>query len=230
MTCRYEPATRCTHTQPGTAALSAEILEHTDHLAFNGIYNCRPPRGTSVGYSTHAEGRACDISAALPNGQPNGAAIPTNSPADLEIHSWIDRLVQHRDALGVQRIIYKRTEWRCDRGYFNASPGLAAIHMNHMHVEQNRVAAATLSKAAIHAILFSEEDDLFTDADRELVRETNTLLKQFFGLNADGTARDIRAKLDAVYIEVADETTTGSNVTLGGRLKHVEQLVTPPKV
>jgi hemerythrin-like domain-containing protein len=32
-------------------------------------------------------------------------------------------------------------------------------------------------------------------------------------------------KEDLVYVEVADETTSGSNITLGGRLKKVEEAV-----
>lgn len=53
-------------------------------------------------------------------------------------------------------------------------------------------------RSRVRALL--EEDDDMTPAQEAKIDKLQSTLDQFFGLNADGTARDIRAKIDANYI------------------------------
>jgi N-acetylmuramoyl-L-alanine amidase len=49
-----------------------------------------------------------------------------------------------------------------------------------------------------------------------------TMLDSFFGIDEEGNAKDIRKKLDAVYVEVADENHSD---TLGGRVVDIEHKI-----
>jgi len=218
--CYEKPTGPCSRRQqPGTKNLYAYVLAHSPTLAGNGIYNCRPPAGASSGFSAHAEGRAMDVNAAKPGGGPNPAPIPNGSAADKAILVWLDRFAANWQALGVQRMLYKTREWRCDRGWTKAGTSLALLHANHMHVEQTRGMAKTLTTAQIAAAL-EGDDDMNADQDARLKRVETGLASL-----DDFVRKTHHPKEDLVYIEVADETTTGSNVTLGGRLKAVEAAV-----
>lgn len=221
MPCYDRPTGPCSRgPKAGTVALNSWVLNHSPSLAANGIYACRPPRGAASGFSAHAEGRAFDVNAALSNGHPNPAPVAPGSLADQAIRRWITDLIAHHTALGVQRILYKNLAWRCDLGWHPSTPSLTKLHQNHMHVEQTRLAALTLTTAQIRAAL--EEDDMFTDADRALVKETRDLLLQFFGTNPDGSARDIRAKIDANYVGIYGDDHPD---LLAGRVAAIEKAV-----
>ena len=228
MACYEKPTGPCSKAQPGALNLYAYVLARSPDLAGNGVYACRPPRGAASGFSAHAEGRAFDINAAIPNTspkKPDGRPIPQGGAADIRERHWIGLYVQHWQALGVQRIIYQFEEWRCDRGWTKTSQSLGKLHLNHCHTELTRESARTLTVEQITAAL-EGEDDMFTDADRALVTETRDLLKQYFGLNPDGTAKDIRAKIDANYIALYG---TDHPELPAGQLKALVEGTKPPK-
>jgi hypothetical protein len=191
------------------------IVNREQLFAGNGVYNCRPPRG-GTGFSTHAEGRAMDLSAALPNGQPNGAPIPRGSPADRKMRAWAGELIANHVGLGIQRIVYREIHWRCDTGMRTLLPGSALykMHMNHMHVEQTRGRALSLTLAQIQALLEGEDDDMYSDEDRARDKRIESMLTSWFG-----TQGDMRKKQDAIYVEVADEADRPPDQdTLGSRV------------
>lgn len=144
--------------QPGANNLKQTVLFFEQALAFNGCYVCRPPRGLSRGYSTHAEGRAIDFSAKMPDGKPDPHPVPEGSAADTAIKKWMWIFVATSDKaynLGVQRFIYKRTEWVVNRGTKILLPwsSLAREHANHLHVELTKEAAQNLTPVQIrHAL------------------------------------------------------------------------------
>jgi len=94
----------------------------------------------------------------------------------------------------------------------------------------NRTATAAAFRTRVHA--YREGDDM-TDAERALLAAAaadakwcREQLTAWFSLPGDGRPYgDVRRKLDAAYVEVADESTDRPDLTLGGRLKRVEQLV-----
>lgn len=61
-----------------------------------------------------------------------------------------------------------------------------------------------------------------TPAQEQKLDKVLKLLDDYFGIDAEGKAKDMRLKLDSVYIEVADENTP---TTLGGRLVQVQDAV-----
>jgi hypothetical protein len=197
---------------PGTRALTDFVLAATDHLAFNGIYNCRPPRGAASGFSAHAEGRAFDLNAALPTGKPNPAPVPRGSPADLELRYWMELMVANAEGLGVQRAVYQEREWRCGRGWFTPSHGLQVMHANHLHTEQNRQRANTLTTAQIVAVLEEDWMAQLTEAEKQRLlagADAAVALEKRW----DTTAR---TKLDDVWVQVIDRN---SEETVGGMLE-----------
>lgn len=144
--------------QPGAVNLQQSILFFESALAFNGCYYCRPPRGLTAGFSTHAEGRAIDFNAKMLNGEPNPNPVAEGSAADIAIHKWMWIFVATCDQpvnLGVQRFVYKTTEWVAGRGTRTLSrlSPLAREHANHIHVELNREAARSLTPARIKQAL-----------------------------------------------------------------------------
>lgn len=138
----YEPATRATGgPAPGAKALMAWFLGRYGHLGGKnlGIYNNRTVRGGST-KSLHAEGRACDFGI-----NPHGASWGTG----------LAELLRSRSGeLGIQCIIWSRRIWSGSypdagwRPYSGVNP-----HVDHIHLELSRAAAATLTPARIEAAL-----------------------------------------------------------------------------
>lgn len=138
---RYDRATRpCSGgTLPGTDQLYDAILASSrwpNALAL-GTYNCRTVAGTST-LSVHGNGRALDI------GFAHG---PTGEGEDLA--AW---LVEHYDELGIQTVIYNRRIWGAGRPVLRTYRG-ANPHTDHVHAEQHKRAALTLTRAQIAAVL-----------------------------------------------------------------------------
>lgn len=214
---------------PGTSALCAAVFARSfDAFAFNGIYNCRPPRGGAVGtFSAHAEGRAFDLNGRLANGNPDPAPIPIGSQTDIAARAWMQRLANLHVQLGVQRMIYKDTLWQCDKGFSKAGTALALEHANHIHVEQRREEAANLKRIDIERILDESEDDMFTDADRALLTKVGKQLDDYFGIDAQGNAKDIRKKIDQTFIHVSGDD---HPELIAGRVKALAEGTAPPKV
>lgn len=104
-----------------------------------GIYNCRPIAPGAPELSIHAEGRALDLS--VPEGGALGDVV-------------LERLLAAAGRLGLQRIIYWGQQY--DRHSPLGTPyGGDNPHLNHLHIEQTRDAAATLTEAQAHAALFA---------------------------------------------------------------------------
>jgi N-acetylmuramoyl-L-alanine amidase len=59
-----------------------------------------------------------------------------------------------------------------------------------------------------------------TAAQEKKLDQVISMLDSFFGIDGEGKAKDMRLKLDAVYVEVYDEN---SPTTLGGRLVAIER-------
>jgi hypothetical protein len=137
----YEPARSCTGSAtPGAKALMSWFLgAYAAQGAKNlGIYNCRSIVGSST-TSLHGEGRAADL----------GVPVGADWAATLA-----DRLRLSSAELGVQCIIYNRRIWSGSyphagwRTYTGSNP-----HVDHLHVELSRHAAATLTVDHIQRVL-----------------------------------------------------------------------------
>lgn len=69
-------------------------------------------------------------------------------------------------------------------------------------------------------MLDEEGEDMFTDEDRARQIRIEAKLDEFFGINPDGSARDIRAKIDAVWI---DTHGADHRDLLAGRVKAIDR-------
>lgn len=148
----YEKATRCsTGPAPGAKALMAWFLgRHQAQGGKNlGIFNCRTVRGSTATTSLHGEGRACDFGI-----NPHGAQWGTLLAENLRLHSG---------ELGIQCLIWNRKIWSGSypdagwRAYSGTNP-----HVDHIHLELSRSAAASLTPQRIHQVLTGapQEDEL----------------------------------------------------------------------
>ena len=117
----YVGAKSCTGgPQPGAIALRDWAMA-VWHSRDDGIYNCRPIRGTTSTTSLHGEGRAVDIGCKA--GDPWAAIL-----ADI--------LRLHSRELGIQCVIYNRRIWSGAHSTEGWRPysGFDA-HTTHLHVE-----------------------------------------------------------------------------------------------
>jgi hypothetical protein len=203
------------------------VLYLSPALAGNGIYNCRNIRG-SAALSTHAEGRGMDLNAKGPTGGADPRSIPLGSSADLALRAWRRLFIDNHERLGVQQILYKTMGWRVGRGDFVNSKGVTTLHLNHMHTEQTREAARTLTVADVAAVvkealptveLTPEEKQLLLDGARAAL----TLEKRW-----DPSAR---SKLDEVWTDVEafdhPELLAGKVAAIDETVARIEELVTP---
>lgn len=140
----YDEATRpCAKgPQPGTVALSQGVMHARPGIGTLGIFNCRDVVGTLGTPSVHGNGRAWD---AKPATRARGDQLA------LE-------LVAHHVELGVQAVIWWRRAWSVLRPYWHAYDGTDP-HTGHLHIEQNKAAAAALTVGAVLAALDHEQDE-----------------------------------------------------------------------
>lgn len=126
----------------GARALGAYIRANFPGVRDIGGLACRPNTANAAQMSVHGSGRALDI------------MIPpierrANSAVGDPIANW---LVQNAERLGVQYIIWNRTQWRGrgdgrrDSTYTGPNP-----HADHIHVELNRDGAARSTPSASFA-------------------------------------------------------------------------------
>ena len=103
-------------------------------LCHRGSYAYRPIRGSTSGaLSIHSEGRAVDIGVAVnPEGKNIGDRV-------------FLALAKNAVALGLQRIIWHRQIWDARRPDGAPFTGSAGPHLDHLHVEQSREKADTLT-------------------------------------------------------------------------------------
>lgn len=134
----YVGARSCTGgPQPGAIALR-DWAKDVYHARNDGIYNCRPVRGSTTTTSLHGEGRAVDIGCNA--GDPWAATL-----ADI--------LRLHSKELGIQCIIYNRRIW--SGAYPNAGwrpYGGVDSHTTHLHVELSWAAATGPSALTVEKI------------------------------------------------------------------------------
>lgn len=137
----YERATGpSTGPQPGTVLLQNHIIKLWPRTWSKGIFNPRVIRGTEnrnpPRWSIHAEGRAVDIGVSL---------AASGEIVGDEIANWLTR---YAEALGIQYFIWNRQSWSASRGW-TAYGGGAGAHRDHLHIEQTRLAAATLTESML---------------------------------------------------------------------------------
>lgn len=131
----WESANHCSGgSTPGALRLLAAIVKRFPLTHSDGIYNCRPVRGTVNTFSHHAEGRAIDVACDIDTGRKIVALIGS-----------------HGRALGVDELIHNR------RIYSAKTPGGRSFngpsHTDHVHIGLTRKAGANLTTAAIDKIL-----------------------------------------------------------------------------
>jgi hypothetical protein len=113
----------------GTAELRRHILATFPGVSSIGGYCCRQNTASSNKTSVHGVGRALDIMI------PTLGRFRANSSVGDPIANW---LVRNAAAIGVQYIIWNRTQWSGhrsapkDRAYTGPSP-----HTDHIHAEVN---------------------------------------------------------------------------------------------
>ena len=137
----WEGAKKCeSGPQAGTTALLNWMRANYPVGWSGGIFNCRTVRGSSQP-SIHGEGRALDWMMPVVNGRghPNG-------------HDAVKRLASKGREIGIQCIIFDRTIWSArspnGRAYTGVHP-----HFDHLHIEQTRQSARTLTVARLNALL-----------------------------------------------------------------------------
>lgn len=185
----YQPATYIARgPQPGAEALMDVFV--ADFKARNyGIYNPRSIRGGG-GLSLHAEGRAVDL------GYSNKALGD----------EALEALLRHREALGIQLIIWWRRIYSAKNPVGAAYTGVSP-HTDHIHVELSRPAAATLTVPYIRSVLRGGaalppapsplEDIMATKAELQQVvdaegHETRTWTREELARNTQALAKEIR--------------------------------------
>lgn len=112
-------------------SMSEGAIELKGYLAINfpqisqmGGYNCRHIVGNSSKMSVHATGRALDIHIPLVNGHAN------NASGDV-VANW---LITHAEEIGVQYIIWDRTQWTASRSAGNKARRYNGSHAHHDHL------------------------------------------------------------------------------------------------
>ncbi len=129
----WDNGANCTRFTPGTDALKQYIQGKFAGVRSIGGYSCRQNSASPNLTSVHGIGRALDIMIPMVNGN-------ADSTHGDPIANW---LVTNAEAIGVQYIIWNRTQWsghrsgRKDRPYTGPSP-----HTDHIHVELNLDGAA----------------------------------------------------------------------------------------
>lgn len=143
----YVGAKSCTKgPQPGVVAFSRAALDAVPDSHSDGIYNCRPVRGSTTTTSLHGEGRAFDW----------GCTAGAKWAADAA-----DYLVTHSKELGIQCVIYNRRIWSGAHpsSGWRAYHGVDA-HTTHLHIEFSWAAARGLTEARAAHYLAPLGDDM----------------------------------------------------------------------
>jgi len=154
----YDPSgKRCAQgPQPGAMALRHWCMDRWPAIRDLGIFNCRPVRG-GTRLSLHGEGRAWD------------AGLDANRPAEKkagdELFRWA---IANAATIGLQEAIWDKKTWTSRSEAVGPYRGQSS-HRDHVHLGLNRQAAKSLTIAVLDATV--EEDDMFTDADRALLKQ-----------------------------------------------------------
>lgn len=117
----------------GAVELKNYLSEHFDGVTSISGYACRSIVGNSTRMSVHATGRALDIMIPTIGGGAN------NEVGDA-IGNW---LVRHAEEIGIQYIIWDRTQWNASKAAGSKSRryGGSHAHRDHLHVELSPAAA-----------------------------------------------------------------------------------------
>ena len=133
---------------PGARALLAAWLEFDPVATSMGIYNCRPVRGSSS-LSMHSCGRAVD------------AGVPVTSAGHDAMWRFLRAVAPHARDLGVQYVIFDRTQWSARRRPEGEPYRGVHPHRDHAHIELNRAASSGLNLATIRSAIGRQEDDVY---------------------------------------------------------------------
>ena len=148
--------------RPGTKNLLTAANDLWDYSMSFGIYNCRLSTAGSQ-LSMHAEGRAADIGFPVIAGEPHPTAYDLFGV--LRTNAW---------ELGIQYIIFDRRSY--SKAYPWGKPYLGPNpHIDHLHVEQTREAAGSLSLDAAYFLL---GDDMLTAEQETALNELVAVRKQ----------------------------------------------------
>ena len=110
----------------GTRRIGDALLEMFDGISSYGGYSCRQNTGNTSQLSVHGTGRALDLMI------PTDGGAADNDVGD-EIANW---LVVNAESIGVQFIIWDRTDWGAYRNPPKADPyGGPNPHVDHIHME-----------------------------------------------------------------------------------------------
>jgi hypothetical protein len=110
----------------GGRTLSSYLREHFDGISSIGGYSCRQNTANPAKMSVHGSGRALDIMIPLSSGAAD------NDVGD-EIANW---LIAHSTEIGVQYLIWDRTQWSGSRTSDRVRPYTGPNpHIDHLHVE-----------------------------------------------------------------------------------------------
>lgn len=160
----YVGARSCTDgPQPGVVNFQDAALKTVPESHSDGIYNCRPVRGSTTTTSLHGEGRAFDWGCAK-------GALWAAEAADF--------LVEHSKQLGIQCVIYDRRIWsgaHPDAGW-RPYHGVDA-HTTHLHIEFSWAAAEHLTEAQAAHYLAPLGDEM---DPADVGREVAKALKPYF--------------------------------------------------
>lgn len=138
-----------------------------------GVYNCRPPRGTSRGYSEHAESRALDI------------GLNANDPQDRAVADQICHDITSLAArLGVQSIIWNRRVWGYGRWYWRRYTGINP-HTDHIHIGINRWAQVNLTPEFVRSVLSTKDGDMTPEQNDLLISVSRKIDEIWHSLGGD---------------------------------------------
>ncbi len=118
----------------GTAIVKQYLLDNFPQISSIGGYSCRPINGNPSKMSVHATGRAMDVFIPTGPGSTEGySGTPDNDLGD-PLANW---LVENAEAIGMQYVIWDRTQWTASRadGSKERAYGGAHPHHDHLHVE-----------------------------------------------------------------------------------------------
>lgn len=162
---------------PGTRHVQMAIMDRFDHAIDYGIYNCRASTSNTAVPSIHSDGRAGDVGFPVLGGQPH-----------YEGFVLVRVLLDHKEALGLQGIIWNRTRWDWrtpwGREYTGPNP-----HVDHVHWEQHPTLANSLTQQTADRLI-GVEDMAFTSAEEAILRQVAaqgaTLVQLAKGLTSPG--------------------------------------------
>lgn len=162
MACYDGVGERCSGKAQRGAVAMKEFAVAKWELPLVGIYNCRPARqGTSL--STHGEGRGIDLHVHVRCSECE--PTPEERRLGQEIANF---MVEHSEALGIQRVIWLNLSWNSGTGKW--WPYNGPYHGNHVHVELCWSSALNNTLDTYRSVSSEQELDLLPNESEALGR------------------------------------------------------------